>query len=46
LTGRFLYLANQTGVSAYRIVGNGTFTPVAGSPFSTGFSPSAMAVSP
>jgi 6-phosphogluconolactonase len=46
LTGRFLYLANETGVSAYRIAGNGTFTPLAGSPFVTGFFPTAMAVSP
>jgi hypothetical protein len=46
LTGRFLYLANETGVSAYRIAGNGTFSPLPGSPFATGFSPSAMAISP
>lgn len=43
--GRFLYLANGTGVSAYLITGNGTLTLISGSPFATGFSPTAMAVS-
>jgi 6-phosphogluconolactonase len=40
-TGRFLYVANNTGdgagsVSAFTIAGNGNLTAIAGSPFTTG----------
>ncbi len=56
-TGQFFYAAvnivkgtsrpvEGTGVAAYRINGNGSLTPVAGSPFQTGFSPDSMAISP
>jgi 6-phosphogluconolactonase len=57
LCGQFLYAAvsvvkgisspvEGTGVAAYRIGGNGTVTPVTGSPFLVGFSPDSMTVSP
>jgi hypothetical protein len=31
LSGQFLYLGNGTGVSTYRILGNGALVPVTGS---------------
>ncbi len=55
--GQFFYAAvnivkgeyrpvDGTGIAAYRITGNGTLIPVAGSPFEVGFSPDSMAICP
>jgi 6-phosphogluconolactonase len=56
--GRFLYVTNLDGegipeyggtvghVSAYRISGNGTLTPVPGSPFPAGYSPLCVEADP
>jgi 6-phosphogluconolactonase len=46
LSGQFLYVGNGTAVSAYRMLGDGTLTPITGSPFQLGFSPDSVVVSP
>jgi DNA-binding beta-propeller fold protein YncE len=48
LRAQFAYVPNvgSNNVSAYSIGANGALTPVAGSPFATGFTPDSVAVNP
>lgn len=47
--GRYVYAANRSNpgnISAYRIVPDGSLTPVPGSPFTAGIGPQALAITP
>jgi DNA-binding beta-propeller fold protein YncE len=48
VSGAFFYVANQHDgtISGYNIQGDGSLTPITGSPFATGASPVAMAADP
>jgi 6-phosphogluconolactonase (cycloisomerase 2 family) len=48
VTPRFVYVANDgsANISAYTVGGSGALTPIPGSPFATGVSPTSLALAP